>query len=104
MLRRLLVDQLTSLGQHRRATRLVGLVRILDVLGRHVADDALRQRLDDVLAFLEGADLETHDRAAILLGDRHVLRDVHEAARQITRVGRLERRVGETLAGAVRRR
>ena len=87
-----------------RTTRLVGLVRILDVLGRDVADDALGQRLDDVLAFLQRADLETHDRAAILLGDRHVLRDVHETTREVAGVRRLERRVGQTLTGAVRRR
>src|SRR4029079_893422 len=33
---RLLVDELTGLGEHVRTTRLVGLVRILDVLGRDV--------------------------------------------------------------------
>ena len=101
--RRLLVDQLTRLDEQRAAARLVELVRILDVLGGDVADDALRQRLDDVLAFLQRADLETLDRAAILLGDRHVLRDVHETAREVAGVGRLERRVGQTLTGAVRR-
>ena len=86
-----------------RTTRLVALVRVLDILGRHVADDALRQRLDDVFAFLQRADLEAEDRAAILLGDRHVLRHVDETTRQVTGVGRLERRVGQTLTSAVRR-
>ena len=42
-------------------------------------------------------------RAAIGLGDHEVLRDVDETARQVTRVRRLQRRVGQTLAGAVRR-
>ena len=79
-------------------------MRILDVLGREVADDALGQRLDDVLAFLQRGDLETLDRTAILLGDRHVLRDVHEAAREVAGVRRLERGVGQTLTSAVRRR
>ena len=41
-------------------------------------------------------------RPAIDLVDDHVLRDVDETARQVTRVGRLQRRVGETLTGAVR--
>ena len=100
--RRVLVDQLASLDEQRATTRLVHLVRILDVLGRHVADDALRQRLDDVLAFLERADLETEDRAAILLADRHVLRHVDETPRQVPGVGRLERRVRQTLSSAVR--
>ena len=43
------------------------------------------------------------DRAAVLLDDDDVLRHVDETARQVARVGRLERRVGETLAGAVGR-
>src|SRR4029079_14629002 len=42
-------------------------------------------------------------RAAVLLADDHVLRDVDEASRQVARVGRAERRVGETLTGAVGR-
>ena len=103
LLRRLLVDQLTGLDEQRATARLVDLVRILDVLGGDVADDALGQRLDDVLAFLQRADLETQDRAAILLGDRHVLRDVHETTREVAGVRRLERRVGQTLTSAVRR-
>ena len=41
--------------------------------------------------------------AAILLEDDAVLRHVDEAARQVARVGRLQRGVGEALAGAVRR-
>ena len=42
-------------------------------------------------------------RAAILLGDRDVLRHVHETAGQVAGVGRLERGVGQTLPGAVGR-
>ena len=38
-----------------------------------------------------------------VLVDDHVLRHVHETARQVAGVGGLERRVGQTLAGAVRR-
>src|SRR5689334_21810794 len=77
-------------------------MRILDVLGSDVSDDALGQRLDDVLAFLQRADLETHDGAAILLGDRHVLRNVDEATRELTGIGSLECRVGQTLTRTVR--
>ena len=101
--RRFLVDQLARLDQQRAPTRLVDLVRILDVLGRHVADDALRQRLDDVFAFLQRADLEAEDRAAVFFADRHVLRHVHQTTREVAGVGRLERRVGQTLTRAVRR-
>ena len=42
-------------------------------------------------------------RAAVVLGDDAVLRHVDQTAGQVTRVRRLERRVGQTLAGAVRR-
>ena len=38
-----------------------------------------------------------------MLGDDDVLGHVHQAARQVAGVGGLERRVGQTLAGAVRR-
>ena len=78
-------------------------MRILDVLGGHGADNALGQRLDDVLAFLQRADLEAEDGSAILFGDRHVLRDVDEAAREVTGVRRLQSGVGQTLTCAVRR-
>ena len=50
-----------------------------------------------------GVDDDAVDRAAVLLGDDDVLRHVDETAREVAGVGRLERRVGETLAGAVRR-
>ena len=42
-------------------------------------------------------------RLAVRLADDHVLRDVDETPRQVARVGRAERRVGEALAGTVRR-
>ena len=64
--RLLFVDQLTGFDDERAATRLIQLVRILDVLGGEVADDALGQRLDHVLAFLQRGHLETLDRTAIL--------------------------------------
>src|SRR5262249_11007624 len=40
---------------------------------------------------------------AVLLADDDVLRDVDQTPGQVTRVGRPQRRVGQTLAGAVRR-
>ena len=41
--------------------------------------------------------------AAIVLADDHVLRHVHQAAGQVAGIGRLQRGIGQTLAGAVRR-
>src|SRR6185436_12276428 len=80
----------------------VARVRIHDVLDRHASEHPVAERLDDLLALLEGADLEAVDRAAILDVDDHVLRHVHEAPREIAGVRRLERRVREALPGAVR--
>ena len=99
----LLVDQLAGLDQQLLVAVLVELVRIEHVLAGHAAEDALAQRLDDVLALLERRDLEAQDGAAILLGDRDVLRHVHQTAGEVAGVGRLERRVGQTLPGAVGR-
>ena len=56
-----------------------------------------------VAALDDGAGQQAAGRAAILLGDDRVLRDIDEPAGQIARIGGLQRRVGETLAGAVRR-
>ena len=50
-----------------------------------------------------GPTLDAVERAAVVLGDDHVLRHVDQTARQVARVGGLQRRVGQTLAGAVRR-
>ena len=52
---------------------------------------------------LSAAISRPEDRAAVLLGDRDVLRHVHQAAGQVAGVGRLERRVGQALPGAVGR-
>src|SRR5688500_12412631 len=101
--RDVLVDELPGLDQQARIAILVELVRVEHILARYAADDALAQRLDDVLPLLERRDLEAEDRTAILLGDRDVLRHVHEPPRQVAGVGGLERGIGEALAGAVRR-
>ena len=77
--------------------------RVHDVFGRDASQHAVRDRLDDVLAVLERADREAADRAAVRLVDDHVLGDVDETPRQVAGIGRLERRVGQALAGAVRR-
>ena len=62
-----------------------------------------RERLEDLAAFHDRRDGDAVERAAVVLGDDDVLRDVDEAPGQVAGVGRLQRRVGETLAGAVRR-
>src|SRR5690606_23293464 len=48
-------------------------------------------------------ELETLRRAAVLLADDDVLRDVHQTTGQVTRVSGTQSRVGQTLTGTVRR-
>ena len=103
-LRRLFRDQRARFRQHARTSGLVAFHGIEDVLGRHVADETLGQGLDHVFAFLQRGRVEAEDRAAILFLDRHVLRHVDQSTREVTGVGRLECRVGQTLTGSVRRR
>ena len=77
--------------------------RVDELLERDAADDPVAQRLDDLAAFDDGPRLDAVERAAVDLGDDHVLRHVDETPRQVARVGRLQRRVGQALARAVRR-
>ena len=77
--------------------------RIAHILGRSAAEDAACQRSDDGAGVDDGAHLDAARRAAVHIGDDAVLRHVDETPRQIAGVGRLERGIGEALAGAVRR-
>ena len=76
---------------------------VLLVFQRHAAHDAVAQRLDDLAGFDDRLHVDAFAGAAIVLAHDHVLRHVHQAAGQVTRVGGLERGVGQALAGAVRR-
>ena len=76
---------------------------VLDLLERHAAHDTVAQRLDNLAGFDDTGDENSVHRAAVVFADDHVLRDVNQTARQVTRVGGLQRRIGQTLAGAVRR-
>jgi hypothetical protein len=74
-----------------------------DVLGGGPAKNAVGERCDHGAALDDRAHLERPLGAAILLDDHRVLADVDQAAGQIARVRRLQRRVGKTLAGTVGR-
>src|SRR5205823_9189250 len=76
--------------------------RIVDLLLRDAADDTVAKRLEDVAAFHDRRDDDAVERLAILLGDDDVLRHVDETAREVSGIGGLERRIGQTLARAVR--
>src|ERR1035441_2097885 len=77
--------------------------RVENVFLDDAAHDAVAERLEDLAALDDRGHGDAVDRLAVFLRDDDVLGDIDEAAREIAGVGRLERRVGETLAGAVRR-
>ena len=62
----------------------------------------MAQRDNDVTGVNDRAGSNEVLAAAIRLGDDGVLRHVDETAGEVARVGRLQGRVGEALAGAVR--
>src|SRR3546814_6175181 len=68
-----------------------------DVLKRGTTEDALAERGDHRAALHDRAHFHAAGRATILLDHDTVLRHVDKAAGQITRVRRLERRVGQAL-------
>ena len=76
-------------------------VRMLDVFGRGAAQDAFGERGHDLAAIDFGLDRDTLLGAAIFRRDDAVIGHVDQAAGEITRIRRLERGVGQTLAGAV---
>ena len=88
--------ELFALGREHGLARLAVLERLADVVREHPAGRAAVQ-----LAVDAHRQLDVIRRAAVLLADDHVLRDVDQTPRQVARVGRAERRVGEPLAGTV---
>ena len=72
---------MSSLSKQAWTPRLITHVRIFDIFRRHVADDALAERLNDVFTFLERGRVEALNRTAVLLGHGHVLRHVDETSR-----------------------
>src|SRR5690606_2520870 len=78
-------------------------VGIDDVDGCNAAQNAVAQRLDDFTAFHQGLHGIALGGAAIIFGNDQILRDVDQTTGQVTRVRRLERRVGQALTRPVSR-
>src|SRR6185437_6433135 len=76
---------------------------VLELLERDAADDAVAQRLDGLACLDDRGDVDAFDGAAVVLGDDHVLGDVDESPGEVAGISGLERRVSQTLAGAVGR-
>src|SRR5690606_307532 len=78
-------------------------VGIDDVDGCNAAQNAVAQRLDDFTAFHQGLHGIALGGAAVIFGNDQILRDVDQTTGQVTRVRRLERRIGQTLTSTVSR-
>ena len=90
-----LVDHLVPLDDHFSG------LRVANGLEGDPADDPVVKLLDHFALVFDPADGKPFVGAAILFPDDHVLGHVHEAAGEVTRVRRPERRIRQTFPGAV---
>ncbi len=77
--------------------------RVGNVFERRTADNTIAQRFDFLATFNDCAGRDATQGTAILFTDDHVLRNVDEPARQITRVSCFQCCVGKTFSRTVRR-
>ena len=78
-------------------------VVVFDLLERNAAHNAVAQRLDNFAGFDDTLDVNAVHGAAIVFADDDVLRHVDQTPREVAGIRRLERGIGQTLAGAVGR-
>ncbi len=76
--------------------------RVEDVVHGGASEDAFAEALDHLILILDGGGDEAAERAAILFGDDHVVRYVHQTPCQVTCVSGLEGGIGQTFTCAVR--
>src|SRR5690606_10669592 len=76
--------------------------RVDDVGPADAAENAVGQAHLNALTAVDHALGNTLRRAAVVHGDDHVLGHVGQLTGEVTRVGRLEGRIGQTLTGTVR--
>ena len=77
--------------------------RVHDVRPAHAAFNRIGQADFDLFAAVDDALRDALRRAAVFHRDDDVLRNVGQLTRQVTRVGRLESRIGQALTSTVRR-
>ena len=75
-------------------------LRVADVVDRITAEQTLTQRLDDLVAFLDVLDPDALGRAAVVLADDDILRNVYQTAGQVTGVCGTKRGIGHALSRA----
>ena len=77
--------------------------RVLNPLERILTDNPFAQRLDNLVSGFYRRVFNTVDSTAVFFIDNNILRNINKTARQITGVCGLQRGIGKTLSGAVRR-
>src|SRR5258708_21822835 len=76
---------------------------VFDLLERHAPHDAVAQGFDAVPGLDDTGDENSGLVDAVVFDDDYVLRDVNQTAREVARVGGFQSRIGQAIAGAVRR-
>ncbi len=76
-------------------------LRIHDIVDRNAAENTLAERHHHFIVFLDLGAYEAAESAAVLLVDDHVVSHINQTTGQITGVGGLQSRVGQTLSGTV---
>src|SRR5258708_17835052 len=89
-----LVDHLVGGDQHFAGERVV------DIFERDASEHAIAEAFDYLAAFDQRRHLDSVERAAVVLDNDRVLRDVDQATGEVARVRGLERGIGEALACA----
>ena len=72
-------------------------------MNRHTSENALAESCNNVFVVLKLCADKSAKRAAVLLGDNHVVGYVDKTTGKITGVGGLQCRIRKTLAGTVGR-
>ena len=70
-------------------------------MDRNAAEDTLAERHHHFIVFLDLGAYEAAESAAVLLVDDHIVSHINQTTGQITGVGGLQSRVGQTLSGTV---
>ena len=81
-------DSFTCVGMHR-------------IGNGYTPKNAFTQRLNDFTAFNQRLDSQAIGRAAVVLCDHQILRDVDETTCQVARVGRFQCRISQTFTRTV---
>ena len=75
--------------------------RIVHIVHGAAAENALAERFDHFVLALDGGGDEAAEGAAVFLVDDDIVRNIHQTARQVAGIRRLEGGIGQTFTGTV---